>query len=72
MKLGDFGVSARLKTADERRKSVIGTPFWMAPEIVLEQPYNAKVDIWSLGITLIELAEQGECAVCFETCVIEL
>lgn len=57
IKLGDFGVSALLASESEKRRSVIGTPYWMAPEIVLETPYDAKVDIWSLGITLIELAD---------------
>lgn len=60
IKLGDFGVSAQLNRPDEKTKSLIGTSFWMAPEIVMETPYDVKVDIWSLGITLIELAEQGK------------
>jgi serine/threonine protein kinase len=61
VKLTDFGVSAVRKSADERRQSVIGTPLWMAPEVIdntgLPVPYDHRVDIWSLGITCLELAE---------------
>jgi len=56
-KLGDFGVSARLDSTLAQRKTLIGTPYWMAPEILLEMGYDRKVDIWSLGITCIEMAE---------------
>ena len=56
-KLADFGVSAKLMSTYGSKESVIGTPFWMSPEILSRNKYTSKTDIWSLGITAIEMAE---------------
>lgn len=58
VKIADLGVAAQLKNTMDFHKTATGTPYWMAPELVSETRYNSKVDVWSLGITAIELAER--------------
>ena len=55
-KLGDFGVGIKL-TDKEYRHSKKGSPYWMSPQVILQKDYDIKTDIWSLGITCVELAE---------------
>ncbi|KAJ3104076.1 Serine/threonine-protein kinase 4 [Phlyctochytrium planicorne] len=68
IKISDFGISAKLRSSNSRTMTFIGTPYWMAPEVLLCDPsitplstsapsYDYKADIWSIGITAIELAE---------------
>ncbi|XP_072265273.1 mitogen-activated protein kinase kinase kinase kinase 3 isoform X4 [Pyxicephalus adspersus] len=60
VKLADFGVSAQITATIAKRKSFIGTPYWMAPEVAAVERkggYNQLCDIWAVGITSIELAE---------------
>ncbi|KAI9348493.1 kinase-like domain-containing protein, partial [Obelidium mucronatum] len=68
LKLADFGVSAKLKSPQGTARTFIGTPYWMAPEVISCDPesassqsahYDCKADIWSIGITAIEIADKN-------------
>ncbi|KAH8151310.1 uncharacterized protein LAJ45_04512 [Morchella importuna] len=59
VQLCDFGVSAQLAGKNGKRNTFVGTPQWMAPEALTGGSYDSRIDIWSFGITIIEMAKQN-------------
>jgi len=57
IKIADFGYAAQLTQKQQKRNTVVGTPYWMAPELIRGHDYGTKVDIWSLGIMVMEMIE---------------
>ena len=55
VKLGDFGISKGLQNTWDKAKTMVGTPYYLSPEIINSKPYDAKSDIWALGVLLYEL-----------------
>ena len=55
VKIGDFGIAKVLSHTIQKAKTMVGTPYYLSPEIVQSKPYNSKTDIWSMGVMLYEL-----------------
>jgi len=55
IKLGDFGIARVLSDTKSKAKTVVGTPYYLSPEIIKSEPYSFKSDIWSLGVLLYEM-----------------
>ncbi|KAG2235940.1 hypothetical protein INT48_004270 [Thamnidium elegans] len=59
VKLTDFSQCAQLTKAQPKRNSIVGTPYWMAPELIKGKEYDTKIDIWSLGVLIYEMAQNN-------------
>ena len=57
VKIADFGFAIGLTAEVDKRRSVVGTPYWMAPELIRGLEYDGKVDVWSTGITCLEMCD---------------
>ncbi|KAL7062019.1 hypothetical protein AAHC03_02051 [Spirometra sp. Aus1] len=57
VKLSDFGFCAKVSAEGPRRRSLVGTPYWMAPEVIARTPYFTAADVWSFGVLIIEMVE---------------
>ncbi|KAM3961519.1 serine/threonine-protein kinase PAK mbt [Aphomia sociella] len=57
VKLSDFGFCAQVSQELPKRKSLVGTPYWMSPEVISRLPYGPEVDVWSLGIMVVEMVD---------------
>lgn len=57
VKLSDFGFCAQISKDVPKRKSLVGTPYWMAPEVISKSPYGTEVDVWSMGVMVVEMVD---------------
>lgn len=55
VKIGDFGIARVLENSQEKARTMVGTPFYMSPEVCENQPYDLKTDVWSMGVIIYEL-----------------
>ena len=57
VKIADMGFAVQLTEEKNRRRTLVGSPCWLAPEVIEKRPYGTSVDIWSLGVVLVEMIE---------------